>query len=84
MNHAENKNKRPVLMLPLTNLEKFLEIIAGSGVLLIVLLVITLWESIPEQIPTHFGFSGAPDSWAGKGSLVFLPIVVIVLYLLYS
>lgn len=84
MNEVGNKNKRPVLRLPLSNCEKVIEVLSAIGVLLIFLIVITSWESVPGRIPTHFGSSGLPDAWGGKGSLVFLPIVVLVLYLLLS
>ena len=42
--------------------------------------LIIRWGSLPEEIPTHFGFSGQPDSWGGKSSLLVLPIIGGLLY----
>lgn len=84
MSKTGNKNKRPVIKLPLTNTEKVLEIISGIGILLIFILTAASWRIMPEQIPTHFGASGIPDGWGGKESLVFLPIGSFLLYLLLS
>jgi uncharacterized membrane protein len=29
-------------------------------------IAISFWGKLPQTIPTHFGFSGQADSWAGK------------------
>jgi len=38
------------------------------------------WQALPEMIPVHFGFSGAPDRWTGKGwelaLIVLLPLIM--------
>lgn len=78
------KMQRPVLQLPLTNCEKIFEILSIIGVILNLILPIAMWDTLPERIPTHFGASGIPDSWGGKGSLAFLPIGVILMYMLLS
>jgi uncharacterized membrane protein len=31
------------------------------------LVLMVNWESIPERIPVHWGFSGEPDRWAARG-----------------
>jgi len=33
----------------------------------------TIWNQLPEQVPTHFNMLGNPDDWSGKTSLLFLP-----------
>lgn len=42
-----------------------------------------LWKTLPDQIPAHFGFSGKPDRWTGKGwelvVLIFLPPIMAAL-----
>jgi uncharacterized membrane protein len=60
--------------------DKILALIATAGVLLLLLAVPFAWQQLPERIPTHFGFSGEPDAWGGKGTLVILPIVGLTLY----
>ena len=84
MNELGKKNKKPVLKLPLTNYEKVLEIISAVGIIVIVLLTITSWDSIPDRIPMHFDILGVPDAWQGKGWLLFCPIVALGLYLSLS
>jgi len=38
------------------------------------------YPSLPAQIPTHFGFSGAPDAWNPKspGTVLLLPILGVI------
>lgn len=45
-----------------------------------------IYPSLPARIPTHFGPSGRPDSWAGKGFLsVFgVPLLMAFLYALLT
>ncbi|MBO8170249.1 MAG: DUF1648 domain-containing protein [Thermoanaerobacteraceae bacterium] len=84
MSPSKKQNKRPVLKLPLTYTEIGLEIISAIGVLLPVLVLIKLWTILPNTVPTHYGVSGKADAWGSKGSLLFLPVVVIFLYTLLT
>jgi uncharacterized membrane protein len=46
--------------------------------------VITNWNTIPEQIPSHFNFHGQIDSWSSK-SFIFFPVLVsLFLYLMLT
>lgn len=84
MNNTEKRSKRPVFKQPLTKYEKIIELLAATGVLICLIILIFAWGIVPERIPTHFGASGMPDGWSGKEALFFLPIGVILLYLLLS
>src|SRR5205823_14506695 len=42
------------------------------------------YPQLPEQIPTHFGFTGKPDGWGPKRALWILPALSILLYFLIS
>ncbi|MDF2988824.1 MAG: hypothetical protein K0R50_4334 [Eubacterium sp.] len=75
--------KRPILKIPLSYLE-ILEIVSLSGIITIFLYLFIAWEQIPEKVPTHFGSSGLPDSWGGRGSLLFLAFLIIPLYSLLT
>jgi len=46
--------------------------------------LIVLWNKIPTKIPTHFGFSGKPDSWGSRNAILILPIVGSLIYILLS
>lgn len=36
-------------------------------------LIVTLWNSIPERVPSHWGFSGQANGYTTKGIGLFLP-----------
>ena len=79
------KNRsRPVLHLPRTPLQTLLEVLTAFG--LIALIAMTVWGyfALPAVIPTHYGFSGAPNAYGGKGSLLPLPILSICLAVLLT
>ncbi len=46
--------------------------------------VITNWDLIPEQIPSHFNFQGQIDSWSNKNMIFFPVLVCLFLYLLLT
>lgn len=65
-----------------TKFQIILEIITlavniGTGVFLI-----SIWGNLPEQIPSHFGAGGEADAYGGKGSLIFLFIMMLALSLM--
>ncbi|HTA62998.1 MAG TPA: SdpI family protein [Bacteroidia bacterium] len=33
----------------------------------------SIWQQLPNQVPTHFNLSGQADDWSGKNFLFFLP-----------
>jgi hypothetical protein len=71
---------RPKLSLPRPLVDNLLEIAALAGLVGIGIMVWTCWPSLPARLPTHFGASGLPDAWGGKGSLFSLPLVGLLLY----
>ena len=42
------------------------------------------WPLIEGTIPTHFNFSGQPDAWGDKSSLLVVLIISLVIYLLIT
>jgi uncharacterized membrane protein len=75
---------RPILPIRRTLLEKWLEALTALG--LIALIAMTIWGyfALPAVIPTHYGLSGAPTAYGGKGSLALLPLVSICLVVLLT
>lgn len=56
---------------------------------LIVLIGITIyliirWNAMPKLIPTHYDFAGNVDSYGSKGSVLMMPIMSWVLYILIT
>ena len=58
----------------------FRELLAWAALLAVLALLWTEWRSLPGEIPSHFGLSGAPNHFSGKSSLLMLPVVSFLLY----
>lgn len=71
INEAKNLNngKRPKIKIPLTWKDKTLILIATVPIVFVIIYLKINWSNIPEIIPTHFDFSGTPDSFGSKTSL---------------
>ncbi len=55
-------------------------IITSIVCLLPILLGVSLWNKLPEEIAIHFDFYGNPDNFASKGFVVFgLPVLMVLL-----
>lgn len=72
--------KRPVLNIPLSPTEVFLEAFAAIGLVTILVLTYRYWPVVPSMIPTHFGVTGMADAWGGKETLLLLPTVSVLMY----
>ncbi len=75
---------RPVLHLPRTPFEKLLEALTALGIIAVLAMTVWGWLTLPEIIPTHYGLSGAPNAYGGKGSLLIAPIISICLAVLLT
>jgi uncharacterized membrane protein len=64
-----------------TTTERVLEAMAAAGVVALVVYAFVVWPSLPPRVPIHFGFSGPPTSWAGRGALAILPGAAVFAYL---
>lgn len=76
--------KRPNINLPLTLKDKVLILISTIPIIFMVVYLKIIWNDIPEIIPTHFGFSGAPDDFGSKKSLFIIIIISISLHMLFA
>jgi uncharacterized membrane protein len=76
--------KRPEITIRLNTADKILE---TSGWLLLVLLwVLTLWyyPSLPDTIPIHYNAAGEVDNYGNKSTILILPVIATVLFLAMS
>lgn len=57
-------------------------LVAGSIVILLsILLGLFLWDRLPDQMVTHWGFDGTPNGWSSKTFAVFgLPLFLLVIH----
>ncbi|MFJ7664884.1 DUF1648 domain-containing protein [Lysinibacillus sp. NPDC097162] len=72
---------RPVLKLPKTKYEKFLDIIGGGIFIVSIIFIISQWNTLPEEIPAHFNGAGEVDRWGSKIELFILPGIGIFLWI---
>ncbi|MGI6679205.1 MAG: DUF1648 domain-containing protein [Dehalobacterium sp.] len=79
----QEKDLRPVLEIPRTYEDWFLDVISIIGLILMASCLIYYWPILPSTIPTHFNASGVPDSWGGKSTLLLLPVGALVMYVLF-
>ena len=56
-------------------------ILTSILILLPILAGLVLWNQLPEQVATHFGYGGEADGWSSKGFAVFgLPTVLLAIH----
>lgn len=42
--------------------------------------LVAIWDSIPDEIATHFDYAGNPDSYGAKTDIIVIPIFSWLLY----
>ena len=68
-------------------MRKGLEVFSLAGLTLIFWMT---WEAfngpvpLPERVPTHFDASGNANTWGPPGTLWFLPVIAVALYLIIT
>lgn len=73
--------ERPVLQIPKTTVEKGLDLLSAFLLGMIFFQVIYFWNKLPNQIPIHMNVFGEVDGWGGKGTLLVLPIIAVLIFL---
>ncbi|WP_160670038.1 DUF1648 domain-containing protein [Clostridium sp. C8-1-8] len=81
---GNGSNRRPILKIPHSNLERILEVIAIASMIIQIAMLTAYWSRIPQRIVTHIGIDGRPDRWGGRVELFVLPIISVVLYVLFT
>jgi hypothetical protein len=61
-----------------------IEIVAACLAVLPALLLLRAWNSLPDEIPVHFGFSGRPHNSASRYQAWIIPCVALVIYGAFS
>ncbi|MGG7077148.1 DUF1648 domain-containing protein [Clostridium sardiniense] len=73
---------RPRIKVSNTNFDKFLITLSTIILILQWIYVVKAMYTLPNIIPTHFGFSGIPDSFGSKFTLLGLPIILTIFYII--
>lgn len=76
-----SSSERPIIKIPLSYKEKVIVIISTLFIVSVLLYLKYVWAGIPQTIPTHFGFSGAPDRYGDKSSLFTEIIIVTIVHI---
>jgi hypothetical protein len=66
------------------NLSRAFLAIAAAGLIAIFILFGSDYGVLPATVPTHFDAVGAPNGWGSKTSLVILPAVATLFFLLFG
>lgn len=72
---------KPRIRVESTRVKRFLELVSLAGIIYIAFVLLRSWNNIPDEVPSHFGLDGHPDSYSGKSSLLLLPVVGLIVYL---
>lgn len=73
---------RPILNIPLKPFDWVIEGVTVFIVMGIVVYTAIHYSTLPDTIPTHYGFSGKADGYGGKSTLLVLLGVLMAMYLL--
>ena len=49
-----------------------IEVLAVCGLLFHILIVLRMWDLLPDLIPIHFDFAGKVDAWGDKSDILLL------------
>lgn len=71
----------PKLKVPITEFDKFLEIIALLLLIFFWIFNVVHFKDLPETIPIHFNGSGTADGFGSRASIFALPIIGTILYI---
>lgn len=74
----------PQPLLPQTLPEWLLELGAATALLAQFLIIFAAWPEIPDQVPQHFDASGQADAWGSKATLLLLPGVNFVVFVMMT
>jgi uncharacterized membrane protein len=73
-------NKRPVIVLQPQMADKWLDRMALILLLAIIAVATYSCMKLPAIVPVHFNAAGNPDSYGSKYTLIFLPVLAVLVY----
>lgn len=73
-------NKRPIIKIPITLGDKFLEVSAWALIIFTWGSILLKYGDISDTIPIHYNAKGEADSFGSKATLLLLPIISTLLF----
>jgi uncharacterized membrane protein len=80
----KNESVRPRIKLKRTSIDWVLEFVAFAFLLILIILPLAYFKTLPETIPVHFNAAGQPDDYGSRSSLWFLPLTGAFMYLMFT
>ena len=75
---------RPKIKIEKENVDLILEVLAIVGILFLIAYPLFHYNSLPDEIPSHFGPSGQPDDYQSKNFIWVFPVLGVFIYLLLT
>lgn len=76
----ELKN-RPKLTIKITFLEIILNSLALALFIGSVVYLITVWTTLPGEVPAHYNGAGEVDRWGSKWEMIILPVISLMMWI---
>ena len=73
--------ERPKLKIELTTVDRILETVCLTLLVLLWIGTIAFFSKLPDQIPSHYNAAGQADDSSGRTHIFILPIVATVIYI---
>lgn len=70
-----NSGSRPKIKIPKKKSEWIFDIIGYTAYIASIIFLISVWNSLPDEVPAHYNALGEVDRWGKKYELLILPIV---------
>ncbi|MGM9954253.1 MAG: DUF1648 domain-containing protein [Peribacillus sp.] len=74
------KSKHPVLHFPKTGVEKMMDIVSLLFIVINLVYLISVWNTLPAEVPIHFNGKGEVDGWGGRALIWLLPTISLFLW----
>lgn len=76
--------EKPNLRIQNSAIDVFIEILCALAIMSIGYVVLIKMDSLPNQLPIHYDFSGKPDKYSSKSAFWILPMIAVFLYILLT
>ncbi|MCC6816143.1 MAG: DUF1648 domain-containing protein [Saprospiraceae bacterium] len=67
--------QRIIVDLNITLFDRLIEALGWITIMIIWILLLANYSTLPENIPTHFNYLGKADDYGAKGNLFILPVI---------
>jgi uncharacterized membrane protein len=76
--------KRPRIKVPIKPIDWIIECLGLIILLVLIIMPIYYYNSLPDEIPTHFGINGHPDNFGGRSNILTPSIIGFALFVAMS